>query len=216
MFWRRATGRSEIVAVNGIVASSQPLATQAGLEILTNGGNAVDAAIATAAVLDIVEPFSTGCGGDAFVLIHLPGKKKPLSVNGSGRAGTMATLDDLLQKDWKHMPVRGGPPVTVPGAMHLWGYLVEKYGALELGDVLSPAIRYAREGFPVSPIISEVWSLVVQVLGNEAARKTFSIGVSIGLVPLTEDTDSASDVMKQADLACYTAKYLGRNRDYVY
>ena len=176
VFWRRATGRSEIVAANGVIASSQPLATQAGLEILSNGGNAVDAAIATAAVLDVVEPFSTGCGGDAFALIHLPGKKKPLSVNGSGRAGTMTTLDELLEKDWKHMPVRGGPPVTVPGAMHLWGYIIEKYGALELRDVLSPAIKYAREGFPVSPIISEVWSLVVQVLGNEAARKTFSIG----------------------------------------
>ena len=82
MFWRRWTGRSDVIAKTGMVASSQPLTTQAGINILREGGNAIDAAIATAAVLDVVEPFSTGCGGDAFALIHLPDAKQPISING--------------------------------------------------------------------------------------------------------------------------------------
>ncbi|TFG31512.1 gamma-glutamyltransferase, partial [Candidatus Thorarchaeota archaeon] len=111
MYWRRVTGRSDIVAKNGVAASSQPLATQAGIEILIRGGNAVDAAVAIAAVLDVVEPFSTGCGGDAFALIHLPGRKSPISVNGSGRSGSLVSLDDLLEMGWTKMPLRGGAPV---------------------------------------------------------------------------------------------------------
>ncbi len=175
MFWRRWTGRSDIVAKDGVVASSQPLATQAGINILQNGGNAVDAAVAVAAVLDVVEPASTGCGGDVFTLIHLPGAKKPISVNGSGAAGSLASLDDLLNKGLTEMPIRGGTSVTVPGAMHAWSYLVEKYGTLELKEVLTPAIEYARDGFPVSPIISEVWKLLVSSLLNEDAKRTYTI-----------------------------------------
>ncbi len=175
MFWRRSTGRSDVVARNGVVASSQPLATQAGIEILKKGGNAIDAAVAVAAVLDVVEPFSTGCGGDAFALVHLPDAKSPLSFNGSGRSGSLVTIDDLLERGWTEMPVRGGPPATVPGAMHLWGYLVEKHGSIELKDVLAPAIDYARNGFPVSPLISEVWSLVTDALQNDAARDLYTI-----------------------------------------
>ena len=120
VFWRRSTGRSDLVAKSGAVATSQPLATQAGLDILKNGGNAIDAAIATAAVLDVVEPFSTGCGGDAFALIHLAGGNTPLSFNGSGKAGSLVTIDDLLERNWSEIPRHGGPTVTVLGAMHLW------------------------------------------------------------------------------------------------
>jgi len=140
-----------------MVASSQPLATQAGIEIIRKGGNAIDAAVATAAVLDVVEPFSTGCGGDAFTLIHLPGSTKPLSYNGSGKSGSLVSLQDLLDKGWTEMPERGGPPVTVPGALHLWSTVVERHGALELAEVLKPAIHYARNGFPVSPLIGRSW-----------------------------------------------------------
>jgi gamma-glutamyltranspeptidase/glutathione hydrolase len=175
MFWRRLTGRSDIIARNGMVASSQPLATQAGIEIIRSGGNAVDAAVAAAAVLDVVEPFSTGCGGDAFALIHLPGTHKPISINGSGRSGSLATLDDLLDKNWTAMPFRGGAPVTVPGAMHMWCHIIEKYGALELGEVLSPAIDYAENGFPVSPIIGQIWPNLVDALVNDEARALYLI-----------------------------------------
>jgi gamma-glutamyltranspeptidase/glutathione hydrolase len=167
--------RSDVLAKSGIVAASQPLATQAGIETIRNGGNAIDAAVATAAVLDVVEPFATGCGGDAFALIHLPGKDRPIGINGSGRSGSLVTLEELLEKGWTSMPLRGGAPVTVPGALHMWVYLIEHYGALELGEVLSPAIRYARDGFPVSSLIAQTWQNQVGVLLNREAREVFTI-----------------------------------------
>jgi gamma-glutamyltranspeptidase/glutathione hydrolase len=175
MYCRRPTGRSDVIASQGMVASSQPLATQAGLEILQKGGNAIDAAVATAATLDVVEPFSTGCGGDAFALIHLPGKNRPVSVNGSGRSGSLVSLEELRDKGWTSMPLRGGAPVTVPGALHLWHYLIKRFGALEFSDVLSPAIQYARNGFPVSYLISQTWQNLVGTLLNSEAEEVFTI-----------------------------------------
>ncbi|TFG11457.1 gamma-glutamyltransferase [Candidatus Thorarchaeota archaeon] len=192
MFWRRPTGRSDVLAKYGIVASSQPLASQAGLRILQQGGNAADAAIAAAAVLDVVEPFSTGCGGDAFALVHLPGNEKPISFNGSGRAGSGATLDDLLDREWQGIPLRGGPPITVPGAMHLWGHLLSEFGNLELSDVLQPAINYAQNGFPVSPLIAQLWNILLPVLGNDDARRIFTIDGS---------SPEIGDIMYNQDLA---------------
>ncbi|MHA2334180.1 MAG: gamma-glutamyltransferase [Candidatus Hodarchaeales archaeon] len=192
MFWRRCTGRSDIIAKNGVVASSQPLATQAGLQILQIGGNAVDAAVATAAVLDVVEPYSTGCGGDVFVLIHEPGKNKPTCINGSGRSGSLVNIDELLEKGWKSIPVRGGAPVTVPGAMHAWWYIVKKYGALEFKEVLAPAIKHAHDGFPVSPIIAEIWKSLIPVLRDEDPLRIFSIN---GRAP------ERGEMMKNLDLA---------------
>ncbi|MGV9103328.1 MAG: gamma-glutamyltransferase [Candidatus Thorarchaeota archaeon] len=175
VFWRRPTGRSEVIADRGIVASSQPLATQVGLKMLQQGGNAVDAAVATAATLDVVEPFSTGCGGDAFALLHVPGESEPLAFNGSGRAGSLVTLDELREREWDRIPVRGGAPVTVPGAMHLWHFMISNYGALDFGTVVSPAIYYAENGFPVSPVIAEVWDLLLSALRNETAETIFTI-----------------------------------------
>ncbi len=187
-----SVGRSEVLAVRGMVATSQPLATQAGIEILRIGGNAVDAAVAASAVLDVVEPFSTGCGGDAFVLIHQPGASRPLSLNGSGRSGSLVDLDELLERGWTKMPARGGAPVTVPGAMHLWYTIQKAYGALEFEDVLAPAIYYARNGFPVSPLIASSWSSLVGVLQNEYAIRTFTIN---GHAPKT------GEIMRNLDLA---------------
>ncbi len=175
MFWARWTGRSDILARNGVVASSHPLATQAGIEILQKGGNAIDAAIVTAAVLDVVEPFSTGCGGDVFALIHFPDAKKPIGVNGSGKSGSLVTLDEILQKGWEKMPVRGGPPVTIPGAMHAWWYLSTKYGNLDFKEVLEPAIRYAEDGFPVSYLTALYWKYLLHVLQNAEAWKTYTL-----------------------------------------
>ena len=175
-----------------MVASSQPLATQAGIETIRRGGNAIDAAVATAAVLDVVEPFSTGCGGDAFALIHLPGNHQPISINGSGRSGSLTTLESLLDKKWTTMPLRGGAPVTVPGAMHLWHHVIEKYGALELREVFAPAIHYAENGFPVSPLIGQVWSNLVGALVNEEARSIYSID---GRAP------RIGEIMRNKDLA---------------
>jgi gamma-glutamyltranspeptidase/glutathione hydrolase len=169
------SSRSEVVAQHGVVATSSPLASQAGVEILKQGGNAIDAAVAAAAVLDVVEPFSTGCGGDAFALVHLPKSRAPLSYNGSGRSGSLATLEDLLAKGWSDIPLRGGAPVTVPGALRLWYDLVKLHGALEFSEVLEPAIQYARDGFPVSPIISRNWEASIPALRNEEARRIFTL-----------------------------------------
>ena len=203
MSWHRTTGRSDLIAKDGMVATSQPLATQAGIEILRKGGNAVDAAVASAAVLDVVEPFSTGCGGDAFALIHLPGKNRPISINGSGRSGSIVTLDDLLEKGWTEMPLRGGPPVTVPGAMHMWYHVIEKYGNLEFKEVLAPAIHYARNGFPVSPMVSRVWSIAVSILINDYAKKLFSIdgrGPRIGETMKNKDQPEEAPAATSSDV----------------
>jgi len=179
-----------------MVASSQPLATQAGIEIIRKGGNAIDAAVATAAVLDVVEPFSTGCGGDAFTLIHLPGSTKPLSYNGSGKSGSLVSLQDLLDKGWTEMPERGGPPVTVPGALHLWSTVVERHGALELAEVLKPAIHYARNGFPVSPLIGRSWPYVLDILQNEEARRVYTTNGNAPDVGQTMRNKDLADVFE--------------------
>jgi gamma-glutamyltranspeptidase/glutathione hydrolase len=192
LYWKRSTGRSDVLARDGVVASSHPLATQAGLEIIRKGGNAVDAAVATAAVLDVVEPFSTGCGGDAFTLIHLSDRSQPLSYNGSGRSGSLVSLQELLDLGWTSIPIRGGPPVTVPGALHLWCHVIKKHGNLEMNDVLAPAIHYARNGFPVSPLIGQSWKKIIEVLKNDAARKIYAPN---GRAPLI------GQIMNNRDLA---------------
>lgn len=208
--WRKTTGRSDVIACDGVVASSQPLATQAGLNIIRKGGNAIDAAITTAAVLDVVEPFSTGCGGDAFTLIHLAGKSKPLSYNGSGRSGSLVTIQELLDKGWTSMPARGGPPVTVPGALNLWFHVVEKHGNLEMKDIISPAIHYARNGFPVSPLIGQTWKDVIGVLRNDAARQIFAPkgeAPIVGQVVRNKDlADTFETVAKEGPDAFYSGR----------
>ncbi len=201
------SGRSDVVAAN-MVASSSPLATEAGLEVLRRGGNAVDAAVAVAAVLDVVEPFSTGCGGDAFSLVHLPGAPKPLCYNGSGRSGSLATLDDILGMGLDSIPLRGGAPVTVPGGMRLWADLVTWHGDLELSEVLHPAIHYARNGFPVSPIISRNWADVVPALQNDEAKRVFTIdGRAPGVGEMMRNPDIADvfeSVGREGPEAFYT------------
>lgn len=148
--------RSVVMAPQGAVATSQPLAAQAGLRILLAGGNAVDAAVATAAVLNVVEPVSTGIGGDMFALIwdgrHLH------SLNGSGRAPAALTVAWLQAQGLDQVPTFGPLPVTVPGAVDGWCEAVERFGRLPLAAVLAPAIEYAERGFPVSPIIAQGWA----------------------------------------------------------
>lgn len=146
------------LAANGMVVSSQPLASQAGLEVLKRGGNAVDATVAMAAVLNVVEPMSTGIGGDAFILIYLAKSKELQALNASGRAPYAATLDYFGQKKITKIPDRGMLPVTVPGALHGWSTALESHGATPLKELLQPAIRYAEEGFPVSEKTAREWA----------------------------------------------------------
>lgn len=147
--------RRVIYGKNGMVASSQPLASQAGLQILKNGGNAIDAAIATAATLTVVEPTANGIGGDAFALFWSEGKLH--GINGSGPAPSSITIEAVRDQGHEEMPKVGWIPVTVPGVPGTWTELSEKFGKLPLIEVLKPAIHFAEEGFPVSPVIGNSW-----------------------------------------------------------
>ncbi|ASN04139.1 gamma-glutamyltransferase [Virgibacillus necropolis] len=149
------TTRNATFANNGMVATSQPLAAQAGLDILKKGGNAVDAAIATAACLTVVEPTSNGIGGDAFALVWMKGELHGL--NGSGRSPRTISIDSVKEAGHEKMPKYGWTPVTVPGAPGAWAELSEKFGKLSLTEVLQPAIDYATEGFPLSQTLSNFW-----------------------------------------------------------
>ena len=142
----------------GMVASSQPLATAAGLEILSQGGNAADACVATAAALNVTEPTSTGLGGDMFALFFDAARKGITALNGSGRAPAALSLD-LLKKEGlgEKIPPTHPYTVTVPGACAGWCDLIERHGTLPLSRVLAPAIRLAEEGFPVAPITAHFW-----------------------------------------------------------
>ncbi|WP_108671704.1 gamma-glutamyltransferase family protein [Peribacillus acanthi] len=150
-----ALPKNSVFARKGMVATSQPLAAQAGLDILKKGGNAIDAAIATAATLTVVEPTSNGIGGDAFALVWV--NQKLYGLNGSGPAPKDISIDILKKQGHEKMPVHGLVPVTVPGAPSAWVELSKRFGRLPLTEVLAPAIRYAREGYPLSPILGKYW-----------------------------------------------------------
>jgi gamma-glutamyltranspeptidase / glutathione hydrolase len=145
------------VAKNGMVASSQPLATLAGVQMLMNGGNAIDAAIATAAVLGVVEASSIGIGGDAFCLFYSAKEKKIKALDASGKSPRAMSLDFCRKSGFKEMPQRGIHSVTVPGAVHGWVTLLSGYGTKTLHEVLQAAIRHAEEGFPVAELTAEQW-----------------------------------------------------------
>ena len=146
-----------VLAKRGAVCASQPLATAAGLAILRKGGNAFAAAVATAAALNVVEPMSTGIGGDMFVLAWSAKEKKLVGLNGSGRSASTASVESYRAMGLNRIPTFGAYAVTVPGAFHGWGTLLEKYGSLPLGEILADAIRYAEDGFPVSEVIAGNW-----------------------------------------------------------
>jgi len=140
-----------------MVATSQPLAAQAGLEIIKKGGNAIDAAIATAACLTVVEPTSNGIGSDAFALIWTKGQLHGL--NSSGPAPKSISIETLKQAGIEEMPKFGFTPVTVPGAPGAWAECNRRFGRLPLAEVLKPAINYARYGYPLSPTLAKYWNL---------------------------------------------------------
>jgi len=149
--------RFPVMGRGGMVASTQPLASAAGLEILSRGGNAADAAVATAAALNVTEPTSTGIGGDMFALYFNGSSRKVTGINGSGRAPAALTLELLRKHGLSELPCCHPFTVTVPGACAGWCDLVERHGSLDLPAILAPAIRLAEAGFPVAPITSHFW-----------------------------------------------------------
>ena len=170
-------GRSTVYAPSGMVATSQPLASAAGLEVLRRGGNAVDAAVAAAAVLSVTEPHMTGIGGDMFAIVWLAKEQKLVAINASGRAGSLMTRDALLARGFRSGSQQGVMSVTVPGALAGWDLLLRTHGKRSLAQVLAPAIGYARDGFPVSPIIAAQWAKETAFLQRDsAAAATFLPG----------------------------------------
>lgn len=152
--------RQTIFANNGMVATSQPLAAQAGLDILKKGGNAIDAAIATAAALTVLEPTSNGIGGDAFALVWTNGSL--YGLNASGPAPASLSIEAIKAKGCSQMPAYGTAPITVPGAPSAWAKLSKRFGRLPLRTVLAPAISYAEEGYPLTPILGKYWALAYE------------------------------------------------------
>ncbi|HEX7296558.1 MAG TPA: gamma-glutamyltransferase, partial [Pyrinomonadaceae bacterium] len=170
------SGRSVVRAQHGMVASSQPLASQVGLDVLKRGGNAVDAAIAMAAMLNVTEPMMTGVGGDAFAIVYWSRTKELKGLNASGRAPRALTREYFSKKNLKSIPNAGMEAVTVPGAFDGWVTLVDKYGTMKLEDLLAPAIMYAENGFPVMEKAAEDWQAEVRKLKrNPAATANYLI-----------------------------------------
>ena len=188
------TLRSPVMGLRGAVATSQPLAANAGLDILKKGGNAVDAAVATAAVLSVVEPHSTSIGGDAFIMIYLAEEDRLVGLNASGRAPYAMTLDALNEKLEQHDMdrIRGIYSVSVPGAVDGWFEVLEKYGTMTMAEVLEPAIHYAEHGFPVSPIIASSWR------GLERSREP---STRAALLLDGERAPRAGEVFRNPDMA---------------
>ena len=147
--------RTVVYARHGMVATSQPLAAQAGLSVLRRGGNAVDAAVAAAAALTVVEPTSNGIGADAFAIVWHQGRMYGLNASGPAPAGL--TAEAVARTGAAEVPLHGWLPVTVPGAPAAWAALVGRFGALSLADCLAPASQYAAEGYPLSPVLARHW-----------------------------------------------------------
>ena len=168
--------RSTVYAPHGVIATSQPLATTAGLLVMQRGGNAIDAAVTAAAVLNLVEPHMTGMGGDLFALFWSAREKKLVALNAGGRSGSLMTREELAKRGHDRVPTFGPEPITVPGALSGWAALLEKYGTFTLAQALEPAIQLAEAGFPVTPIIARQWSEAVERLArDEGAKATYLI-----------------------------------------
>jgi gamma-glutamyltranspeptidase / glutathione hydrolase len=165
-------GRSTVYAPNGVVATSQPLATAAALAVLERGGNAIDAAVVAAAMLTVVEPHMTGIGGDLFALVWSAGDQRLHGLNASGRSGSLMTRETLAERG--RTSIGGAESITVPGALAGWDALLRKFGTISLAEALEPAIRVAAQGFPVTPIIAREWAAEVNRLSrDDGARATY-------------------------------------------
>lgn len=158
--------RSEVIATHGMACTSQPLATQAALDILKSGGNAIDAAIAANAVLGLVEPTGNGIGGDLFAIVWDADSKQLYGLNASGRSPRSLTRDYFIENGYSKIPATGPLPVSVPGCVDGWFAMHRKFGSMPMEEILQPAIRYAREGFPVTELIAYYWGGNAQYLSQ--------------------------------------------------
>lgn len=201
--------RSVVRAQNGMVAASQTLASVAGLRMLLDGGNAVDAAVASAAALNVVEPMSTGIGGDMFALVWIAREQKLYALNGSGRAPAALTIRQVkMRGSAQEMPLMGWLPVTVPGAVDGWAQLLNRFGTMKFSAVLAPAIQYAEHGFPVTELIAGSFARLQPKLdmNPEAARIYLPLG----------EPPRVGQILKQPALAKSLAAIAQEGRDAFY
>ena len=167
-------GRAMVISTHGIAAASQTLAAAAGAEILRQGGNAVDAAIAANAVMGLVEPESNGIGGDLYALVYIASEDKLYALNASGWSPAAMTVEMLRERGHRAMPETGIDSVTVPGAVAGWDALRERFGKLPFSTILAPAIHYAENGFPVTELIANDWRTMLPKLRKQShARNTY-------------------------------------------
>ena len=200
--------RSVVMARNGAIATSQPLATAAGLRVLQSGGNAIDAAVTAAAVLAVVEPTMNGAGGDLFAIVYSAKDKKIHGLNASGRAPAAATPEEFKKRNIQRLPLRGELSVSVPGVVDGWSELLAKHGTRSLAQALEPAIKYARDGYAVSEIIADQWKSVETLLAKDPnAASTFLINGK---------TPAPGDVFKNPKLAASLELIAKGGRDVFY
>src|SRR5579863_8555564 len=189
----RSQGRSMVISRGGIVAAESPLAAQAGVRILEHGGNAVDAAIATNAVMGLVEPMMNGIGGDLFAIVYDAKANKLYGMNASGWAPAGLTIDHLHGLGLREMPQDGVNSITVPGAVDGWQKLADKFGRKKLKDDLAAAIRTAQDGFPVPEWVAAYWAVEVDLLRtDDAATSLYLPG---------DRAPKVGEVFKNPDLA---------------
>ena len=163
--------RSEIIAENGMVATSHPLATQIGIDILKQGGNAIDAAIAANAAIGLMEPTGNGIGGDLFAIVWVEKEKKLYGLNASGRSPKNLTLDYFKDNKFEKIPAYGPLPVSVPGCVDGWFELHDRFGKMNMKNVLNPAINYAENGFPVTELVSYYMNIASKNFNTYASFK---------------------------------------------
>lgn len=215
--------RSEVIAKNGMAATSQPLATQVALDILKKGGNAIDAAIAANAVLGLVEPTGNGIGGDLFAIVWDAKSKQLYGLNASGRSPQSLTLKYFKENGFTSIPAYGPLPVSVPGCVDGWFELHGKFGKLEMEKILQPAISYAEEGFPVTELIAFYMQLSAPRLSkypgfretympNGSAPKKGDVFKNPNLArTLTMIAKQGRDVFYKGEIAKTIASYMKEN-----
>jgi gamma-glutamyltranspeptidase / glutathione hydrolase len=200
--------RSAVLARNGMIATSQPLASAAGLKVLQDGGNAIDAAVTAAAVLAVVEPSMTGIGGDLFAIVYDAKSKTLRALNASGRSAYAATPAEYAKRNLTRMPNSGVLSVTVPGVVDGWSELLSKYGTITMAKAVAPAVGYARNGYAVSEIISGQW--------KSSERKLSADPVTAGTFLPNGHPPQPGEIFANPNLAATLEKIGAGGRDAFY
>lgn len=215
--------RSPVLATSAMAATSQPLATQVALDVMKNGGNAIDAAIAANALLGLVEPTGNGLGGDLFAIVWDAKTKKLYGLNASGRSPKSLSLEWFAQNGHQSIPSHGPLPVTVPGAVDGWFMLHDRFGKKRMNELLKPTIDYAKEGFPVSQLIAYYWNRSIPLLERwpgfseqftieGRAPAEGEIWKNLGLAKTLQSiADGGRDAFYKGDIAKTIANYMEKN-----